>query len=98
MKFGFRPPSLKKRIAARTSVRRYVAHSLGFKAPRGMGLLTNPKKALYNRVYSCTTIDPLKAPRRRRSARSDEDGGNVWINLLAVILVVALMVWLFHQG
>ncbi|MFM2208198.1 MAG: hypothetical protein RL213_2173 [Bacteroidota bacterium] len=55
MKFGFRTPSLKKRIAARTSVKRFVRHSLGFKAPRGMGWITNPKKAAYNRVYYRTT-------------------------------------------
>jgi len=55
MKFGFRIPSLTKRIAARTSVKRIIRHSLGFKAPRGMGWLTNPKKAAYNRVYNRTT-------------------------------------------
>ncbi|MFM2136112.1 MAG: hypothetical protein RL021_1512 [Bacteroidota bacterium] len=55
MKFGFRTPSIKKRIAARTSLKRYVRHSLGFKAPRGMGWITNPKKAAYNRIYSRTT-------------------------------------------
>ena len=56
MKFGFRKPSLSKRIAARTSWRRYVRHSLGLKAPRGMGWLTNPKKAAYNRIYNRTTV------------------------------------------
>lgn len=56
MKFGFRTPSLKKRIAARTSVKRYVRHSLGFKAPKGYGWLTNPKKAAYNKVYNKTTV------------------------------------------
>jgi hypothetical protein len=55
MKFGYRRPSLKKRIAARTSWKRYVRHSLGIKAPRGYGWLTNPKKAAYNRVYNKTT-------------------------------------------
>jgi hypothetical protein len=55
MKFGFRVPSIKKRIAARTSVKRFVRHSMGVKAPRGMGWLTNPKKAAYNRVYNKTT-------------------------------------------
>jgi hypothetical protein len=55
MKFGFRIPSLTKRIAARTSVKRIIRHNLGFKAPRGMGWLTNPKKAAYNRVYNRTT-------------------------------------------
>ncbi len=60
MKFGFRKPSLKKRIAARTSWKRVVRHRLGFKAPRGFGWFTNPKKALYNRVYYRTTVDPVK--------------------------------------
>lgn len=55
MKFGIRTPSLKKRIAARTSVKRMARHSLGLKAPRGMGWVTNPKKAAYNRIYSRTT-------------------------------------------
>ena len=55
MKFGFRIPNLNKRIAARTSLKRYVRQNLGFKAPRGFGWITNPKKALYNRVYNRTT-------------------------------------------
>jgi hypothetical protein len=56
MKIGFRVPSLKKRIAARTSVNRYVRHNLGLKAPRGWGWLTNPRKAAYNRIYRRTTF------------------------------------------
>ena len=55
VKVGFRVPSLTKRIAARTSVKRYVRQNLGLKAPRGYGWLTNPKKAAYNRVYNRTT-------------------------------------------
>lgn len=56
MKFGMRKPSLKKSIAARTSVKRYVRNNLGLKAPRGYGWITNPKKAAYNRVYHRTTF------------------------------------------
>lgn len=59
MKFGFRAPSLKKSIAARTSVKRFVRHSLGVKAPRGWGWLTNPKRAAYNRIYSRATFSLL---------------------------------------
>lgn len=55
MKIGFRIPSLKKRIAARSSWKRYARQSLGVKVPRGYGWITNPKKALYNRVYNRTT-------------------------------------------
>jgi hypothetical protein len=55
MKFGFRIPSLTKRIAARTSVKRIIRHNLGLRAPRGMGWMMNPKKAAYNRVYNRTS-------------------------------------------
>jgi hypothetical protein len=55
MKIGFRIPSLKRRLSARTSVKRVVRHRMGVKAPRGWGWVTNPKKALYNRVYTRTT-------------------------------------------
>ncbi|ABL65319.1 hypothetical protein [Chlorobium phaeobacteroides] len=51
MKVGFRIPSLKKRIAARTSWKRYARQSQGF----NYGWITNPNKALYNRVYYRTT-------------------------------------------
>jgi hypothetical protein len=56
MKFGIRKPSIRKSIAARTSVKRMVRQSLGLKAPRGYGWLTNPKKAAYNRVYNRTSV------------------------------------------
>lgn len=56
MKVGLRLPSLKKRLAARTSPARFVRQSLGLKAPRGWGWLTNPRKAAYNRVYNRTTV------------------------------------------
>jgi hypothetical protein len=55
MKFGFRIPSLTKRIAARTSVKSIIRHNLGFKAPRGMGWISDPKKAMYNKVYNKTS-------------------------------------------
>ena len=56
MKFGIRTPSLTKRIAARTSWERYLRQNLGLKAPRGLGWLTNPRKAAYNRVYNRTSV------------------------------------------
>jgi len=55
VKIGFRIPSLKKRISARTSVKRAVRHRIGLKAPRGWGWITNPRKAAYNRIYHRTT-------------------------------------------
>lgn len=66
MKWGPRKPSLKGMIAARISPTRFIRHSLGLKAPRGFGWVTDPKKALYNRIYSRLTFsifDLFKRPK-----------------------------------
>jgi hypothetical protein len=56
MKFGLRIPSMTKRIAARTSVKRIVQNKLGLKMPHGYGWVTNPHKFVYNKVYNKTTV------------------------------------------
>jgi hypothetical protein len=55
IRIGFRIPSLGKRIAAGTSVRRAFRRRLGLKAPRGLRRITNPKRAAYNRGCNRTT-------------------------------------------
>lgn len=60
MKFGFRKPSVRKRIAARTSIKRQVIHRLGITMPRGYGWIRNPKKYAYNKVYNRTSFDIFK--------------------------------------
>lgn len=60
MKIGMRKPSLKKRVAARTSIKRQFVHRAGLKMPRGYGWLRNPKKYAYNKVYHRTTFDIFK--------------------------------------
>ncbi|MBG9790261.1 hypothetical protein [Brevibacillus laterosporus] len=60
MKFGMRKPSFKKRVAARTSLKRQLVHRAGLKMPRGWGWLSNPKKYAYNKVYNRTTFDIFK--------------------------------------
>jgi hypothetical protein len=60
MKFGMRKPSIKKRIAARTSIKRQLVHRAGFKMPRGWGWLRSPKKYMYNEVYNRTSFDFFK--------------------------------------
>ena len=59
MKYGIRKPSLRKSISARTTGRakRAVKKAL---IPRygkkGTGIIKNPRKALYNKVYHKTTF------------------------------------------
>jgi len=60
MKIGMRKPSLKKRVAARTSLKRQVVHRAGLKMPRGYGWVRNPKRHVYNKVYNRTTFDVFK--------------------------------------
>ncbi|MBE0451846.1 MAG: hypothetical protein IBX70_13545 [Clostridia bacterium] len=60
MKIGFRTPSLKKRITARTSIKRQVIHRAGLKMPRGYGWIRKPKKWTYNKVYNRTSFDIFK--------------------------------------
>lgn len=60
MKFGIRKPSVKKRIGARTSIKRQIVHRGGFKMPRGYGWIRDPKKYAYNKVYNRTTFDIFK--------------------------------------
>jgi hypothetical protein len=55
MKFGLRISSLKKRLAARTSAKRLLLHSLRLKAPRWGGWVADPKRALDNRMYNQTS-------------------------------------------
>lgn len=55
-----RKPSLKKRIAARTSLKRQIVHRAGLKMPRGYGWIRNPKKYAYNKAYNRTTFNIFK--------------------------------------
>lgn len=47
-----RLPSMKKRIKSRISPSRFVRHNMGLKAPKGLGYVTNPKKAVRNIIYN----------------------------------------------
>ena len=64
MRFGYRAHSLKKRIAARTSHKRNIRRNFGLKAPRGMGFITYPKLAAYDRIYRGTTTGCITIPQR----------------------------------
>lgn len=59
-KVGMRKPSLKKRISARTSIKRQVVHRAGLKMPRGYGWLRSPKRHVYNKLYQRLTFDIFK--------------------------------------
>ena len=58
MKIGYRKPSVKKSLSARTTGRakRMLKSSINpTYGKNGMGLINNPKKAVYNKIYNQTT-------------------------------------------
>lgn len=74
MKFGIRKPSLKKSLSAKFSVKRKVKNAFGLKAPKGMGVITNPKKHIYNKVYNKTTFSIFNPPKMNKSkSKKQED-------------------------
>lgn len=59
MKFGMRKPSLTKSIKARTTgkLKRKIKSSINpLYGKKGMGLITNPRKAIYNKIYKKNNI------------------------------------------
>ena len=62
MKFGFRTPSLKKMVYGRTTGRvkramKKTANPLYGK--NGIGFITKPRKAVYNKIYKKTSFGLL---------------------------------------
>ncbi|WP_297812314.1 hypothetical protein [uncultured Finegoldia sp.] len=58
MKIGFRTPSLKKSLKARTTskLKRKLKSAIDpTYGKKGIGWFKNPKKALYNKIYNKTT-------------------------------------------
>jgi len=59
MKIGVRKPSVKKMVKARTTgaVKRKVKSTVNpLYSKKGMGLVNNPNKAVYNQVYKRTSF------------------------------------------
>lgn len=79
MKVGIRTPSLKKSLKARTTgrLKRKAKSSINpLYGKKGMGLINNPKKAVYNKVYNKTTIDALKPMKVSSSKKTNNTRHN----------------------
>lgn len=79
MKFGARRPSIKKSISARTTgrLKRSVKKATNpLYGKKGIGLINDPKKAVYNSVYSRTTFDATKSPHSRSTHHSGADSSD----------------------
>lgn len=75
MKVGIRKPSLKKSLKARTtgSLKRKAKSAINpLYGKKGMGLINNPKKAVYNKVYNKTTVDVIKPMKVSTSKKTNK--------------------------
>ncbi len=77
MKFGMRKPSLKRSFKAKTTGRakRALKSSINpLYGKKGMGLVNNPKKAVYNKVYNKTTVSAIpKGSKSKSKSKNDTD-------------------------
>lgn len=81
MKVGIRKPSIKGRVSARLSVKRMIRAKV--RAPKGYGLITSPKKAIYNRVYSRTSISAdrlVKYPFKASAFKNGNESSSTALN------------------
>lgn len=98
MKMGFRKPSIKRSIKARTTgrLKRQIKSSINpFYGKKGMGLLRNPRRAVYNAVYHQTTVgasdviksmaDPANRPTVARATKQQHSG--LWSFLLYAFIL-----------
>ena len=81
MKYGMRKPSVKSSISARTTgkVNRALKKSVNpLYGKSGMGMIRDPKKALYNKVYSKTTfgLSDIHTSSSGKSTSPIPDAGN----------------------
>lgn len=99
MKFGYRKPSLKKSLKARTTgkakraVKKAVIPGYGKK---GSGWVKDPKRAAYNKVYNKTTksVMPTGSSKTSNSTSTDNEAtGCGCIIVFFFILVVLFLIF-----
>lgn len=73
MKIGIRTPNLTKSFKARTTgrLKRAVKGSINpLYGKKGMGLIKNPKKSIYNTIYHKTTKPLFSLPKKKKKSNT----------------------------
>lgn len=79
MKIGIRTPSIKKSLKARTTgkLKRAVKRTYNpIYGEKGAGIVNNPKKAIYNKVYSKVTVDSLESLKKENKKKEKINSAN----------------------
>lgn len=100
MNYGYRKPSIKKSISAKTTgkINRTIKSEVNpLYGKKGMGYINNPKKAVYNKVYSKTTKSILNEDKTQDTV-SDGDTSQGTATIVAWIITIIIMIWLFSKA
>lgn len=101
MKIGLRKPSLKKSFKAMTTgkAKRKLKKALipGY-GKKGVGLLKNPKKAIYNKIYTKTTIGAKDLLKNKKTKKRKETPVSNINNPKESNLIINIIIWLFVIG
>lgn len=97
MKVGFRTPSVSKRISARTTGR--ITRSINraskpLYGKKGMGLINDPKRAVYNKVYNQTTLG-FDSSYDTQRALNDDGGSSFFLGCLLVLIIFFVVLLIF---
>lgn len=93
MKIGFRKPNIEKSLKAKTTGRakRTLKKSVNpLYGKKGQGIINDPEKAIYNKAYNKTTIDPVE--------NFEEDFSAVDLVTNIFVLIKALITLAFWLG
>lgn len=99
MKIGIRKPSIKKSIKVRTTGRakRAIKSSINpLYGKKGMGLINNPKKAVYNKVYNKTTVSAIPKSSQHKNTNNKDSEYSFYGCLLLSIWCISFLVILFN--
>lgn len=102
MKIGVRKPSLKKSFKAKTTgaLKRKIKKALipGY-GKKGKGWITNPKKALYNKVYNKATVSTkdvvkssLKDSKDSKKAATADIQQSLLLNIIIWFFVISIII------
>lgn len=89
MKIGYRKPSIKRSVSARTTgkLKRTIKRSINpTYGKKGMGYINNPSKAVYNKVYNKTTTSI--SPASSRNHNSYVRSGNISFDTQKAITLI----------
>lgn len=83
MKMGIRKPSIKKSVSARTTgkIKRTIKKTTNpLYGKKGMGIINNPKKAVYNKAYNKTTVSAFGNGNKGNGNKKQLTKGNNYSN------------------